>query len=101
MEFTINYISLKTTITELTNSSRHDLVDRLLEILHNNEIEKAEKHNRKNDISTSNFFVDLTEEELDEVVEFLQDSQMKYVGDGKENETKFYYYSDLLDNWII
>ncbi len=101
MEFWINYSSLKATINELSNSDRQDLVDRLLDILHNNEVVKPEKHNRKDDIYTSNFNVDLTEDELDDVIEFLQDSQMKYVGDGEENEAKFYYYSDLLDSWIV
>ncbi len=101
MEFWINYSSLKATIDELSNSERQDLVDRLLDMLHNNEVKKPEKHNRKDDIYTSNFNVNLTEDELDDVIEFLQNSQMKYVGDGEENEAKFYYYSDLLDSWIV
>lgn len=101
MEFWINYANLKATIDELGNSDRPDLVNRLLDILHNNKVEKPEKHNRKDDLYTTNFNVNLTDDELDDLIEILQDSQMKYVGDGEENEAKFYYYSDLLDSWIV
>ena len=60
----LDYSTLKGTIKILSELESEILVNKLLEILHNNEIQKPEKHNRKQDIETSYFKIDLTEDEM-------------------------------------
>lgn len=97
----LNYTKLKETITILSELGSEILMNKLLEILSNNEIQKPEKHNRKRDIETSYFNIDLTEDEIDEIIDLLQENQMKFVGDGDNHEQLFYHYSDLIDSWIV
>jgi hypothetical protein len=97
----LDYSTLKETIEILSKLKSEILMNRLLEILGNNEIQKPEKHNRKQDIETSYFYIDLTEDEKDEIIDLLQDNQMNYIGDGNKPEKLFYHYSDLLDNWNV
>ena len=75
-------------------------MNKLLEILRNNEIQKPEKHNRKQDIVTSYFNLDLKEDEIDEIIDLLQENQMNFADDGDNHEELFYHYSDLIDSWI-
>ena len=70
MEMIIDYKTLKATIDELVEHNQTHLVNELLEILANNEIQKPEKHNRKEDINTSRFNVDLNDDQITEIIDF-------------------------------
>jgi adenosyl cobinamide kinase/adenosyl cobinamide phosphate guanylyltransferase len=50
MKNIIDYLTIKSTINELTKTENVALVDKLLDILNNNKIAKPEKHNKKEDI---------------------------------------------------
>lgn len=95
---TIDYPTLTNTIKVLSELEKNILVDKLLDNLSHNEIQKSEKHNKKEDSTTSYFAIDLEENEIDEIIDCLQELQMR---EGDVNEEKFYYYSDLIDNWVI
>lgn len=97
----LDYKTLKETIKILSEFEKESLVNKLLEIISNNEIPKSAKHNRKDDIEVSYFNIDLCDDEVDEIIDFLQENQIKYVGDGKDDEQIFYHYSDLIDSWIV
>lgn len=97
----LDFKTLSETIKILSELESEILMNKLLEIINNNEIQKPDKHNRKQDIKTSYFNIDLTEDEIDEIIDLLQENQMNFVGDEDNHEQLFYHYSDLIDNWIV
>ena len=98
---TINYLTLTNTIKALSESGNSILVDKLLDILQHNEIPKSGKRTKKKDITNSHFAVDLNDSEVDEIIEVLQEIQLKFVGeDGDGNDQQYYYYLELIDSWI-
>lgn len=96
----MDYRTLKDTIKVISELENEILLNKLLEILRHNEIQKPEKHNRKEEIETSHFDINLTEDEINEIIDILQETQMKFVDDGDNHEQLFYHYSDLIDSWI-
>lgn len=97
---TLHYLTIRNTITVLSELNQEVLVDKLLDIIANNELPKPVMHNKKSDITTSYFTVDLNEEETEQIIEILQDEQVKFIGEGEDYEQKYYHFSDLLDDWI-
>ena len=98
---TIDYLSLTNTIKALSESGKVKLIDKLLDILQHNEIPKSAKNKKKNDITTSHFTVDLSDNEVDEIIEVLQEIQLEFVGeDGDGNDQEYYYYLELIDRWV-
>ncbi len=98
---TIDYLSLTNTIKALSESEKVKLIDKLLDILQHNEIPKLEKQKKKKDITTSHFTIDLSDAEVDEIIEVLQEIQLKFVGeDGDGNDQEYYYYLELIDRWV-
>lgn len=97
----LDFKTLTETIKILSELESEILMNKLLEIINNNEIQKPDKHNRKQDIKTSYFNIDLTEDEIDKIIDLLQENQMNFVGDGDNHEQLFYHYSDLIDSWIV
>lgn len=98
---TIDYLSLTNTIKALSESEKVKLIDKLLDILQHNEIPKSEKQKKKKDITTSHFTIDLSDAEVDEIIEVLQEIQLKFVGeDGDGNDQEYYYYLELIDRWV-
>ena len=97
----IDYATLTNTIKALSESGKVKLIDKLLDILKDNEIPKSKKHKKTNDSATSHFTVDLNDKEIDEIIEVLQEIQLEFVGeDGDENDQKYYYYLELIDRWL-
>lgn len=97
---TINYPALTNTIKALSESGNSILVDKLLDILQHNAIPKSKKSNQKKDITTSHFVIDLDDKEVGEIIEILQEIQLKFVGEGEGNDHEYYYYLELIDSWI-
>lgn len=98
---TIDYVTLANTIKALSESGKIKLIDKLLDILQYHEIPKSVKHNKKKDITTSHFVVDLNDNEVDEIIEVLQEIQLKFVDDdGDGNDKEYFYYLELIDKWI-
>lgn len=98
---TIDYLNLTHTIKALSESGKVKLIDKLLDILKHNEIPKSGKHNKKKDITTSHFAIDLSDNEVDEIIEVLQEIQLRFVGeDGDGNEQEYFYYLELIDRWV-
>jgi uncharacterized protein (DUF1015 family) len=96
---TIDYLSLTNTIKALSELGKLKLIDKLLDVLKNNEIPEAKE--LKKNIITSQFFITLNDNEIDEIIAVLQEIQLQYVGeDGDGNEQEYYYYLELIDQWV-
>lgn len=98
---TIDYLNLTNTIKALSETGKLKLIDKLLDIIKQNEIPKSEKHKKNKDITKSHFTVPLDDKEIDEIIEALQEIQLNFVGeDGDGNDQEYYYYLELIDQWL-
>ena len=95
----IDYNSIIEAINELTKIGKKEIVLDLQTILKHNEITKPEKHNRKDDLFTSYFEVDLSEDDLDEIVDLFADLEVASLTDEGEAGSKTDHYVFLLDKW--
>lgn len=77
MKNIIDYFTIKSTINELVKTGNDSLVDKLLDILNKNKIPKPEKHNRKEDIETNHYKIDLTKNQLNEIIDLLMDLEVE------------------------
>lgn len=67
----LDYITLTKTIKILSEFEKESLANKLREIITQNEMPKSAKHNRKDDIVVSYFEIDLSDGEVDEIIDFL------------------------------
>ncbi|MES2862967.1 MAG: hypothetical protein V4666_02520 [Bacteroidota bacterium] len=74
MKNTLDFISILSTVVQVEQEEKHHLVEKLDYILTNNEIEKPELHNRKDDLTTSYFRIDISEKELEEILDVISNS---------------------------
>jgi len=94
----INYSSLKITIEELAKAGKTDMVGKLENILQNNEREKSDRHNLKHD-KTSNYNVDLTSDEINEIKDMFFDLEIASLDENYEATSSSNLYVTLLNNW--
>jgi len=97
---TINYISISEAITELSKIGEKEIVAKLENILENNEVEKSELHNRKDDKTTSHYRVNLTEEDLNVIIDLFFDLEVGSLTEDGEATQKTERYVTLLNNWL-
>lgn len=96
----IDYFSIKNTIDELIKIGEKDIVDKLLDILSKNELPKTELHNRKNDITTSYFKIELDNESLEIIRDLFLDLEISSLTEEGESTSKTEHYVTLLNNWL-
>lgn len=99
MERILDYFTLKNTITELENSGKNVLADKVQEIIKNFEIPKSENHNRIKDIETSKFKIVLTDDEIIEITDLFSDLEVSSLSENYEATNLTNYYVQILDNW--
>jgi hypothetical protein len=95
----LSYMVISNTINELIKVHNEELVDKLLEIIANNERPKTEKHNKKEDITTSYFHIHLKDSDLDEIRNLFLDLEVSSLTENGESSDRTSYYVDLLNNW--
>jgi hypothetical protein len=95
----IDFISLNTTITELSKLGKIELANRLSILMTSTEKPKPEKHNKKDDKTTSHFEVDIAENDLDEIKDILLSLEASSVDENGEATAMTGKYADLLDKW--
>ena len=78
MKNIIDYLTIKSTINELAKTENVTLVDKLLDILNNNKIAKSEKHNKKEDIKTNHYKIDLSKNQLNDIIDLLMDLEVVF-----------------------
>lgn len=96
---TINYISISEAIIELSTIGQKEIVNKLENILENNEIEKNDFHNRKDDKITSYYRIDLPEDDLNLIVDLFDNLEVGSLTENGEATNKTEKYVLLLNNW--
>lgn len=96
---TINYISISEAIIELSKIRQKEIVSKLQNILENNEIEKNHFHNKKDDKITSHYKIDLSEDDLNLIVDLFGDLEVGSLTENGEATNKTEKYVLLLNNW--
>lgn len=95
----MDYESISLAINELNKTGKTKLSEKLNDILLKNELPKPERHNKKEDRTTSYFKVELNEEELDTVVDlflYLEAGSISVSGETTDFTSS---YSDMVDRW--
>ena len=95
----IDFISLSTTIAELNKLGKTELARKLSSLIDRNELPKPEKHNRKDDKTTSHFTIDLAKKDLDEIKDLLLSLEAFSVDENGEATATTSRYASLLDKW--
>lgn len=93
----IAYGAIKLTIMELNKVGETELANKLEKTLLNDELPKPEKHNRKDDHSTSYYAVTLNEEGLEKIVDLFLDLEVASLDENYETTTST--YSDMVSIW--
>ena len=99
MKNIIDYLTIKSTINELTKTENVALVDKLLDILNNNKIAKPEKHNKKEDIETNHYNIDLSKNQLNDIIDLLMDLEVESLTIDGESTPLTSHFSSLIDKW--
>src|ERR1051325_2779065 len=92
----LDYLSLSTTISELNKIGETTLAGKLQVILSKNELPKPDKHNKKDDITTSFFVVELNGPELEKIVDLFLDLEVGSLTLNGETTGAASHYSDMV-----
>ena len=99
MKNIIDYLTIKSTINELAKTENVTLVDKLLDILNNNKIAKSEKHNKKEDIKTNHYKIDLSKNQLNDIIDLLMDLEVESLTIDGESTPLTSHFASLVDKW--
>ena len=100
MKNIIDYLTIKSTINELVKTKNDALVNKLLDILNNNKIPKQEKHNRKEDIETNHYKIDLSKKQLNDIIDLLIDLEVESLTIDGESTPLTSHFASLVDKWL-
>jgi dihydroneopterin aldolase len=98
-ENVLNYETLITTYNELIKVGHWELAERIQLILGVNELTKPPKHNRKDDKLTSNYLIDLTEEEIEIIQDLFLDLEVSNVSVEGHTTALASLYVNYADIW--
>jgi CRISPR/Cas system endoribonuclease Cas6 (RAMP superfamily) len=96
----LDYYSISRTIEKLKKNGKTDLVNKLFDIINHSELEKSEKHNRKDDKTTSHFVVELEDDEFDEIKDMFLDLEVSSLDENGEATASTSLYVNLLNKWL-
>lgn len=96
----INHYAIVRAIEELTKIDKRDIVDKLLDILHTNELPKPALHDRKNDKTTSYYAVNLSTEDLEAIIDRFVDLELESLTEDGDSTASTAEIVALLDNWL-
>lgn len=99
MNNNLDFISILSTILQAEQQHKNELVEKLDYILTNNEIKKPEKHNRKDDLTTSYYKIEISKKELEEIIEVISYSISESFDKNHEPTQSTYVLENLLDLW--
>lgn len=99
IEDSLEYISLTTTISELNKIGETSLSNKLLNILTHNELPKLDKHNRKDDKTTSYFEIKISEEEKEKILDLFYYLEVGHLTDDGDTTPTASNYSDMAARW--
>ena len=98
-ENVLNYGTLITTYNELIKVGHMELAERIQSILRANELPKPTKHNRKEDKETSNYLIQLTEEEIEIIQDLFLDLEVSNVSVEGHTTSLASLYGNYADIW--
>jgi hypothetical protein len=95
----LNYLTITNTIRELTKAGKIEISNNLSDILHNNELKKTEKHNKKDDLKTSFYKIELEENVVEEIIDLLLDLEVESLTENGDASELTNYYVNLINHW--
>ena len=95
----IDYQSISLTIAELHKIGDTILAEKLNSILNNNEIPKSDKHNKKEDRTTSYYRVKLNAEELEKLEVLFLELEVKALDENYDTTGAASSYASIGNKW--
>ncbi|MBP8033614.1 MAG: hypothetical protein KAZ71_03390 [Bacteroidia bacterium] len=95
----IDHHSICVTIAELNKIGDTTLAEKLNSILKNNELPKADKHNKKADLTTSYYSVTLNAEELETLEVLFLELEVQSLDKNYDTTNAASLYSDIGSKW--
>jgi uncharacterized protein YpuA (DUF1002 family) len=98
-EITLDNLTLVTTCNELLKVGHLELVQKIQSILRTSELPKPDRHNRKDDKTTSYYKVELNEEEIKTIQDLFLQLEVDNVSEEGNTTPLASFYSDLVNTW--
>lgn len=98
-ENSLGYTSLIITISELKKIGENLLANKLLDTISQNELPKSDKHNCKNDKTTSYFEIKITEDEKEKIIDLFINLEVENLTKDGETTGAASHYSDMVSFW--
>jgi hypothetical protein len=95
----IGYETLCITLKEVLATNNIILAKEIERILENNQLPKPILHERTNDLSTTFYKIDLTSDQIEEVVDILLALEAQFVNEKGEATPMSSYFASLVDTW--
>ena len=91
--------TLNITLKELSAAKETKLVSEIERILSNNKIEKPIHHANPDDKSTDYFYVNLTSEQIETIIDLFLNLEAQYVSEDGTATPTCAFYASLVDRW--
>ncbi|EKT3967340.1 hypothetical protein NTJ12_002427 [Flavobacterium psychrophilum] len=95
----LDYLTIKSTLNELIKVGETEITDNLLDIINYNELPKPDKHNRKKDITSSYFEINLSSEIIEKIIDLFSELEVESLTENGESTNSTNHYVELLDKW--
>lgn len=100
MKNSLDYISLVSTILQVEQEKKYHLAEKLDYILTNNAVKNPELHNRKDDLITSYFIIEISKNDLEEIIEVISNSIANSFDQDSNPTSSTYMFEELIDKWL-
>ncbi|TBN00916.1 hypothetical protein EYD45_13920 [Hyunsoonleella flava] len=93
----LDYSTLNITRQKLADFGKVELLKKIERILNGIPIEKPKLHNKKNELETNQYRIDLDSESIEKIIDFFSDLEVSALDENYEPKSS--RYSDLVDKW--
>ena len=95
----VDYTTLNVTLKELSSKVQVNLTEKVKQIVSNNLIEKPSQHNRSSAQATSYYFVDLSRDEIEYIIEMYLELEASFLSESGDTTPTASFYASLADKW--
>jgi hypothetical protein len=95
----LDHTTLNVTLKELVSKQEFELAANLKRIIENNKIAKPDMHNKPYDTSTTYYKVDLSNDDVEKVIDLFFELEASHVGENGETTPTASFYASLVNKW--
>ena len=95
----LDHTTLDVTLKEMASRQEFDLAGKLKSIMDNNKMPKPELHSKPYDHTTNYYKVDLSDEDIDKIIDIFFDLEASHVSEDGNTTPTASFYASLVDKW--